>query len=41
MKPEANLSQVISTQANGTSLTDGSDSDSSIFSFSVTTPIVA
>jgi len=38
-KTEANLAQVVSTQAS-TLQADGSDSDSSIFSFSVTTPIV-
>jgi len=38
-KIEKNLVQVISTQAN-TSQADGSDSDSSVFSFSVTTCIV-
>jgi len=35
-KTEANLAQVISTQV-GISQTGGSDSDSSVFSFSVTT----
>ena len=34
---EAHLAQVVSTQAR-TSQADGSDSDSSLFSFSVTTP---
>ena len=38
-KPEANLAYVVSTQG-GTSQTGGSDSDSSVFSFSVTTPTV-
>ena len=38
-KIEANLTQVISTQA-GTSQIGGSDSDSSVFSFSVTTPTI-
>ena len=38
-KTEANLAQVVSTQTS-TSQADGSDSDSSVFSFSVTTPIV-
>jgi len=38
-KPKANLAQVVSTQA-GTSQEGGSDSDSSVFSFSVTTPII-
>jgi len=38
-KTEENLAQVISTQA-GTSQAGGSDSDSSVFSFSVTTPII-
>ena len=37
-KTEANLAQVVSTQG-GTSQADGSDSDSSVFSFSVTTII--
>ena len=37
-KAEANLAQVISTHAS--TQADGSDSDSSVFSFSVTTPIV-
>ena len=36
---EANLAQVGSTPAS-TSQADGSDSDSSVFSFSATTPIV-
>ena len=36
---EANLAQEVSTHAS-TSQTGGSDSDSSVFSFSVTTPIV-
>jgi len=36
---EANLAQVVSTHAS-TSQADGSDSDSSVFSFSVTTPTV-
>jgi len=34
----ANLAHVVNTQANGTSQAGGSDSDSSTFSFSVTTP---
>ena len=38
-KTEANLVQVVSTHAS-TSQADGSDSNSSIFSFSVTTPTV-
>ena len=38
-KTEANLAQVVSTHAN-TSQADGSDSDSSVFSFSVTTPTI-
>ena len=38
-KTEINLAQVVGTQAS-TSQMDGSDSDSSIFSFSVTTPTV-
>ena len=38
-KTEANLAQVGSTQAS-TSQAGGSDSDSSVFSFSVTTSIV-
>ena len=38
-KTEANLAQVVSTHAS-TSQADGSDSDSSVFSFSVTTPTV-
>jgi len=33
---EANLIQIVSTHAS-TSQTDGSDSDSSVFSFSITT----
>jgi len=36
---EANLAQVVSTHAS-TSQTDGSGSDSSVFSFSITTPTV-
>ena len=36
---EANLAQMISTRAS-TSQADGSDSDSSVFSFSLTTPSV-
>jgi len=36
-KAESNLAQVISTHV-GTSQAGGSDSDSSVFSFSVTTP---
>jgi len=39
-KPEANLAQVVNTQAGGTSQAGRSDSDSLVFSFSVTTPIV-
>jgi len=39
LKTEANLTQVISTQA-GTSQMGGLDSDSSVFSFSVTTPTI-
>ena len=38
-KTEANLAKVVSTQSSN-SQADGSDSDSSVFSFSVTTPIV-
>jgi len=38
-KIKANLAQVISTQA-GTSRAGGSDSDSSVFSFSITTPTI-
>ena len=38
-KTEANLAQVISTHAD-TSPADGSDSDSSVFSFLVTTPTI-
>ena len=38
-KTEANLAKVVSAQSSN-SQTDGSDSDSSVFSFSVTTPIV-
>ena len=38
-KTEANLTQVVSTQAS-TSQTGGSDSDSLVFSFSVTTPTI-
>ena len=37
----ANLAHVVNTQANGTSQAGGSDSDSSVFSFSVTTPIIS
>ena len=37
-KTEANLKQVINTQSGYTSHVNGSDSDSSVFSFSVTTP---
>ena len=36
---EANLAQVVSTHAS-TSQADGSDSDSSVFSFSITTPTI-
>ena len=39
-KSEANLAQVISTHAS-TSQVDGLDSDSSVFSFSVTTPTIS
>ena len=39
LKTEANLARVVSTHAS-TSQAGGSDSDSSVFSFSVTTPIV-
>ena len=39
-KIEANLTQVINTQSSCTSQVDGSDSDSSVFLFSVITPIV-
>ena len=39
LKTEANLAQVISTQAD-TSQGGGSDSDSSVFSFSTTTPTI-
>ena len=38
-KTEANLAQVISTQAD-TSQAGGSDSDSSVFFFSITTPTI-
>ena len=38
-KTEANLAKVVITQSS-TSQADGSDSDSSVFSFSVTTPTV-
>ena len=38
-KTEANLAKVVSTQGS-TSQAGGSDSDSSVFSFSVTTPII-
>ena len=38
-KTEANLAKVVSTQGS-TSQADGSDSDSSVFSLSVTTPTV-
>ena len=38
-KTETNLAQVISTHAS-TSQASGSDSDSSVFSFSVATPII-
>ena len=37
---EANLAQVVSTLAS-TSQADGSDSDSSVFSFSITIPIIS
>ena len=40
VEPEANLAQVVSTQASSTSHASGLDLDSSIFSFSVTTPTV-
>ena len=40
MMTEANLAKVVSTQAS-TSQVDGSDSDSSVFSLSVTTPTVS
>jgi len=40
MKPKANLAHVVSTQAGGTSQANGSDLYLSIFSLSVTTPIV-
>ena len=36
---EANFAKVVSTHAS-TSQADGSDSDSSVFSFSVTTPTI-
>jgi len=39
-KIEANLTQVINTQSGYTSQVDGSNSDSSVFSFSVTTPTI-
>ena len=39
-KTEVNLAKVVSTQGS-TSQADGSDSDSSVFSFSVTTPTVS
>jgi len=39
-KIDANLAQVISTQA-GTSQAGESDSDSSVFSFSITTPTIS
>ena len=39
-KKESKTARVVSTQAS-TSQADGSDSDSSVFSFSVTTPIIA
>ena len=39
-KTEVNVTQVVSTHAS-TSEADGSDSDSSVFSFSVTTPTVS
>jgi len=37
---EANLAQLINTQLVSTSQVNGSDSDSSLFSFSVTTPTI-
>ena len=37
---EANLTQVNNTQSGYTSQVDGSNSDSSVFLFSVTTPII-
>jgi len=39
-KIEANLAQVVSTHSDSTSQVCGSDSDSSVFSFSVTTPTI-
>jgi len=39
-KTEANLTQVINIQLSYTSQVDGSDSDSSLFSFSVATPTI-
>jgi len=40
-KTEVNLTQVINTQSGCTSKVDGSDSDSSVFSFSGTTPTIS
>jgi len=40
LNPKANLALVVSTQAGDTSQVSGSDSDSLVFSFSVTTPTV-
>ena len=40
-KTEVNLTQVINTQSGCTSQVDGSDSDSSVFSFSGTTPTIS
>jgi len=39
-KTEANLARVINTQSSSTSQESGSDSDSTIFSFSVITPTI-
>jgi len=39
-KTEANLTQVINAQSGCTSQVDESDSDSSVFSFSVSTPTI-
>ena len=40
LKTETNLARVINTQSGSTSQAGGLDSDSTIFSFSVTTPTI-
>jgi len=39
-KPKANLTQVVNTQVGGISQAGESDSDSTVFSFSITAPTV-